>query len=83
MSGPKSAANAMMPTAYAATTKVLCLLLAAARSRHRTFVVAAYAVGIIAFAALLGPLTDQMRHPGSRWDDLLAVSARSRDGLAR
>lgn len=58
-------------------------VLAAARSRHRTFVVAAYAVGIIAFAALLGPLTDPMRHPGSRWDDLLAVSARSRDGLAR
>ena len=32
VSGPKSAANAMMPTAYAATTKVLCLLLAAART---------------------------------------------------
>ena len=54
-------------------------VLAAARSRHRTFVFAAYAVGIIAFAALLGPLTDPARHPGSRWDDLLAVSARSRD----
>jgi prenyl protein peptidase len=49
---------------------------AAARSRHRNVVFVAYAVGIMAFAANLWPLTDPARHPGSRWDDLVAVSAR-------
>lgn len=48
---------------------------AAARSRHRNVVFVAYAVGILAFAANLWPLTDPARHPGSRWDDLVAVSA--------
>jgi prenyl protein peptidase len=48
---------------------------AAARSRHRNVVFVAYAVGIMAFAANLGPLTDPARHPGSRWEDLVAVSA--------
>ena len=73
--------NACAPTAAHAFCNAFGApdVLAAARSRHRTFVFAAYAVGIIAFAALLGPLTDPARHPGSRWDDLLAVSARSRD----
>ena len=49
---------------------------AAARSRHRNVVLVAYAVGILAFGALLWPLTDPEKHPGSRWDDLVAVSAR-------
>ena len=42
-------------------------VLAAARSRHRTFVVAAYAGGIIALAPRVGPNTDPMMHPRSRW----------------
>jgi prenyl protein peptidase len=48
----------------------------ALRSRHKHIVLLSYACGVLAFAHALWPLTDPAAHPGSRWDDLVAISER-------
>ena len=69
--------NACAPTAAHAFCNAVGVpdVAAAARSRHRNVVIVAYVSGILAFATLLRPLTDPAKHPGSRWDDLIALSA--------
>ena len=46
--------------------------------RRRSVVVGAYVVGIAVFIAGLWPATDPGLHPGSAWDDLVAVGQAAR-----
>ena len=51
--------------------------------RRRSVIVGAYVVGIAVFIAGLWPATDPGLHPGSAWDDLVAVGRAARAGGGR
>lgn len=52
----------------------------ALRHRRRSVICGAYVVGIAAFIAGLWPATDPRLHPGSAWDDLVAVGQAATGG---